>query len=496
MKDLGTVPVMAYALAERRGLLSRRRLVAALHHGEAAPGCWRSPTAGHRRVVLPGAGDARGVRQRAAFPLPDLLTCSVGATCDDFSAIAQRLAGLGFPILWWEMPHRRRPEPGEPAVALPGGFSRPQSQVDFVRGELERVRAGLEALAGQPLDDERLAAGIAPGQPGPPLLAELRAAGLHGRRLSAAGPGDARSPRCWRSISAPTRPRRSAVLEELLAEVRRRVQAGVGVLPPDAVRVFWVNPVADLRVMNLLEDAAGGSAAREYLFCHALDPIPEDLPPLEALARMALADPMVGSPADRAERICRDVAAVRRRGGRHLADSRGQPLRAGRARSSATSSAGSSACPCWRSKCRRSPTPWSRRCARGWKRWWKRSKREPESDAHDLCRDRRGIAERSRSCCWTPIAPGGSVAVGRASTRASIRTRLAGELLDGCWRSTACGAATWRAVVATGYGRKLIRIGRRHGHRDHLPGLGRPPPRARGADDHRHRRAGQQARCG
>jgi len=71
--------------------------------------------------------------------------------------------------------------------------------------------------------------------------------------------------------------------------------------------VFWVNPVADLRVMNLLEDAGGRIGGTEYLFCHALDEIPEDLPPMEALARMALADPMVGSPADRAERICADA---------------------------------------------------------------------------------------------------------------------------------------------------------------------------------------------
>ena len=75
------------------------------------------------------------------------------------------------------------------------------------------------------------------------------------------------------------------------------------------MRVFWVNPVADLRVMNLLEDAGGRVCGTEYLFCHALDAIPEDLPPLEALARTALADPMVGSPADRAERIVRRHAA-------------------------------------------------------------------------------------------------------------------------------------------------------------------------------------------
>ena len=73
------------------------------------------------------------------------------------------------------------------------------------------------------------------------------------------------------------------------------------------MRVFWVNPVADLRVMNLLENAGGRVCGTEYLFCHALDPIPEDLPPMEALARMALADPMVGSPVDRAGRIAADV---------------------------------------------------------------------------------------------------------------------------------------------------------------------------------------------
>ena len=98
-----------------------------------------------------------------------------------------------------------------------------------------------------------------------------------------------------------------AVLTELLDEVRRRAEAGVGVLAVDAVRVFWVNPVADLRVMNLLEDVGGRVCGTDNMFCHALDEIPADLPPLEALARMALADPMVGSAVDRAKRICADA---------------------------------------------------------------------------------------------------------------------------------------------------------------------------------------------
>jgi hypothetical protein len=60
--------------------------------------------------------------------------------------------------------------------------------------------------------------------------------------------------------------------------------------------------------MNLLEDCGGRICGTEYLFTHALDEIPEDLPPLEALAQMALADPMAGSSIDRAQRICNGIS--------------------------------------------------------------------------------------------------------------------------------------------------------------------------------------------
>ena len=98
-----------------------------------------------------------------------------------------------------------------------------------------------------------------------------------------------------------------AVLEALLAEVAQRVRARAGPLAVDAARVFWVNPVADLRAMNMLEDAGGRVCGTEFLFSHALDLILEEIAPMEALARSALADPMVGSPVDRAERICHDI---------------------------------------------------------------------------------------------------------------------------------------------------------------------------------------------
>ena len=98
-----------------------------------------------------------------------------------------------------------------------------------------------------------------------------------------------------------------SVLEDLVSLAQARVEAGMGFGEEDAARIFWINPVADLRIMNLLEQCGGRICGTEYMFTHALDPIPEDIHPMEALARMALADPMVGPSSDRAERICRDI---------------------------------------------------------------------------------------------------------------------------------------------------------------------------------------------
>ncbi len=97
------------------------------------------------------------------------------------------------------------------------------------------------------------------------------------------------------------------VLKQLSEEVKHRVHTGKGLLDSAAAKIFWVNPVADLQVMNLLEHCGGRICGTEYLFTHALDMIPENIPPIDALAQMALADPMVGAAAQRASRICADA---------------------------------------------------------------------------------------------------------------------------------------------------------------------------------------------
>jgi len=306
MKDLGTVPVMAYSLPD----------VVAFY----PDGAWWIPCVMQRSAGLLEIADSLGLDDsfcpvramvgayvnEAHFPIPELTTCSVGATCDDVSALAQRLEALGFPILWWEMPHRRRPDAEEAAVQLSGGFRAPESQIAWVQSELQRVRDALEEHTGQRLTDELLAAGIERANRVRRRLAELRRLAF----TADACPMPALEMLIAEMLAihfCSDQHETIRVLEDLLEEVENRVRSGVGVLAPQAVRVFWVNPVADLRVMNLLEDAGGRICGTEYLFCHALDPIPEDLPPMEALARMALADPMAGPSADRAERICAEA---------------------------------------------------------------------------------------------------------------------------------------------------------------------------------------------
>jgi hypothetical protein len=309
MKDLGTVPVMAYAFPGVRAFYP--------------DGAWWTPCLmeGNDRLLLEAEAlgiDAAFCPVRAMlaalcneehFPRPDLLVCSTGAVCDDVSAIAQRLERLGHRILWWEIPRRRRPEPGEEYCALPGGLSAPREQVVVAQEELSRVARALAALAGQELSEAAWRAGIAQANRVRRELAALRDTVFR-------APG-APLPALEMLIAemlaihfCSDREESLQVLAELAAEARRRAAAGQFVTSPEAVRVYWVNPVADLRAMNLLEACGGRLAGTDFMFTHALDLIPEDLAPFEALARIALADSMVGSAADRARRVVAESQAL------------------------------------------------------------------------------------------------------------------------------------------------------------------------------------------
>ncbi len=306
MKDLGTVPVIAYSFDNLLAFYP--------------DGAWWIPCVMELNAGLLEIADSLGIDEsfcpvramlgafatEAHFPIPDFLVCSVGATCDDFSAIAQRLNGMGHPIFWWEIPHRRFPEPQEETISLPGGFVAPKCQLEFVKSELERIKSALSEISGQKINNEQLSAGIKKANQVRKYLSELRTLAF----TSDLCPLPALEMLIAEMLAihfCSDRDETIEVLKDLLDEIKTRIKAGTGFFNRDAVKIFWVNPVADLQVMNLLENCGGRICGTEYLFSHALDEIPENIPPVDALAQMALADPMAGSIIDRAKRICNDI---------------------------------------------------------------------------------------------------------------------------------------------------------------------------------------------
>lgn len=306
MKDLGTVPVLVYSFENITAFYPDGAWWLPCIMGHDTDSLMIADSLGIDESFCPVRAMLGAFINKAHFPIPDQLICSVGATCDDFSAIAQRLNGLGFPILWWEIPHRRSPEKSEIAIKLPGGFLAVKQQVEFVKSELHRIKESLEDLTGQYSDENKLSAGIKKANLVRHYLAELRQLVFTAERC----PMPALEMLVAEMLAihfCSDREESIIVLKGLVEEVKKRVHAKKGVHDLEAARIFWVNPVADIQIMNLLEDCGGRICGTEYLFSHALDIIPDNLPPEEALAQMAIADPMAGSAIDRAERICKDI---------------------------------------------------------------------------------------------------------------------------------------------------------------------------------------------
>lgn len=303
MKDLGTVPIMAYSCDNTIAFYP--------------DGAWWIPCIMELSAGLFQIADSMGIDEsfcpvRAMlgafanenhFPHPDLLICSTGAICDDFSAIAQRLQGMGHPIHWWEVP--RRAEAIFP-TDLPGNNRAETQQLYLIKEELLSVKEAIESTTGQSLTDEKLQRGIKKAN-------EVRAT-LQCLRETVFFAHQAPLPAlelliCEMLIIHYCSDYEWAlsILNDLLNCAQKRVTNSEGYFRENAVKVFWVNPVADLKAMNILEESGGRVCGTEFLFTHALDLIPTDRPPLEALSQMALADPMVGPTEERAKRIISDI---------------------------------------------------------------------------------------------------------------------------------------------------------------------------------------------
>ncbi len=306
MKDLGTSTVLAYAAKD---------IVAFYPDGawwipcimEMSEGLLRfADSQGFGDEVCPSRAALSAFINGNHFPRPDLLIAAVGCCCDDFSAIMQRVYDLGIKTYWWELPFRRSARESDIFELLPNGERVTKELVDFVEGQFREMKVALEETVGYKITDEMVAESIAKANKLRAVLGRIRDLSYG----SIPAPFPALETQICEMLSihfCSDQQESINVLDHVLETIEKRVAKHQGVLPKDSCRVVWVNPVADLRAMNLFEDLGGALAGTEYLFRHALLPIRTDVAPLRALAMSALSDPMVGPTSGRARVVIDDA---------------------------------------------------------------------------------------------------------------------------------------------------------------------------------------------
>ncbi len=281
LKDLGTIPILVNAYSDAIAFYP--------------DGAWWLPCFKEQTTNLMPAADAAGAGEgfcpvRAMlgafelgchFPMPDLMFCSTGAICDDFKALAQRLVERGHPIHFWEMPHVREASADEATLELSNGRRVPALLRDVVQDELLRIANILDQKTGETMSEERLHEAIVRSNRVRRSLARIRASALPSLE------------RLVCEMMAIHYCSDYTCCEAVLARVAEEadtLKAEAHLKP-----VYWINPVADVRAMNLLEAAGGQLCGTDFMFAHALEPLDETLAPFDTLARMALADPMAGT---------------------------------------------------------------------------------------------------------------------------------------------------------------------------------------------------------
>lgn len=242
--------------------------------------------------------------KRAYFPIPDLIFASTGATCDDYSCVAQLIEDLGHDINWLEVPLRRKwrsyfadneYENKEYPARFEGYLIEEYKKVWQKMVELtgvnelvlleksikktNRLRKLVEAIKKLSFEAE-----VAP-LPGLELMT-IEFGNLYGY-------ADIDE---WLDI-----------IEMVYSMVKERVEKNIGVLKSDAVPIAWVTPSADPLLLNLVEELGGRVAATEYVINQALVNIEEGFEPYRALARSFLQASLIGSTEERIRRIIEGV---------------------------------------------------------------------------------------------------------------------------------------------------------------------------------------------
>ncbi len=299
MKDLGTVPVITYAIPETTTFY--------------ADEMWWTPCFSENSKLLDiaselGAGDdicfvraALGAMLSGDyFPKPDLCIAAVGACCDDFSSVMQLIEWQGFDTHWWEMPSRK---------ALQSSGERKRN-ISYMAKELEGVALAASKVAGRKLDKGMISKNIRRFNRLRKLVRELR------RKVYSADKIPLPSLEIFLAeFIAPHACSEPAEAENVLVclhrEVDRRLALGIGPFAGKPVRIYWVNPPTDASLLTMLEDAGAVVCGSEYMISHSWKEIETGGDPFQALAAAQMLDPMSGTCEFRADLITREALEFR-----------------------------------------------------------------------------------------------------------------------------------------------------------------------------------------
>jgi hypothetical protein len=261
--------------------------------------------------------------KRSYFPDPVLCIGATGASCDDYSSVEQLVAGMGYPVFWFELPLRKDVVQGvgrSGGQALKGprvqglkgsseAFARTAAGTDYqtaarelLVAQFERLRRELSRVLDCELTEAALKTGIRQVNEVRRVMQRIRdkvhaaeAMVFPALEMMVLEFGNLHF---YSDISEW-----QAILEHVEQTIDGRLARQDYLGPPDALRVVWVTPPADPLLLVFAEDLGLRVVGTEYVINQALHEIPEDREPITALAENLLNASLVGSSRARAQSV-------------------------------------------------------------------------------------------------------------------------------------------------------------------------------------------------
>ena len=240
--------------------------------------------------------------KQSYFPSPALCIGATGASCDDYSAVEQLVADMGYPMHWFELPLRKDCAGGRGEFdRTPAGVDYQRSARDLLISQFRSLRRHLEHALGRKITDDALSSSI--------------------RRVNGVRRTVARIRESVYSAPASVFPALEmmvmefgnlhfysdidewqSILTHIEQTVEQRLKQGQYLTTGDRqpvtgnrLRVVWVTPPADPLLLCYAEDLGLQVVGTEYVINQALHEIPEDQEPLAALAETLLNASLIGS---------------------------------------------------------------------------------------------------------------------------------------------------------------------------------------------------------